>query len=255
MFPRDRYAPPSGHRKPDLPSPRLVVPRPRARRGAALSLAIHGGIIVALLWGGREVFGGAGDGPGPRGGGGGGGRAALHLFLLSGAGAPQAVPVPPVPQVSVARMPLPDPVKLELPRVETPVPPPPSSQAAVPGTGAGTTGGPGAGPGSGGGKGAGTGTGVGNDSGPGTGGNGSYAPQPFLVTWPLPPTCLPRGQYSLHFWVTESGAIDKVEIEPKVKDGDCARDLDKRAHDFKFLPAKTRSGIPVASTYTAQLTR
>jgi len=252
VFPRDRYAPPSGRRTPDLPSPRLVVPRQRARRGAALSLAIHGGIIVALLWGGREVFGGAGDGPGPRGGGGGGGRSAVHLFLLSGAGAPRAVPVPPVPQVAVTKIPLPAAAKLELPRVE---PPAPAVQtAAAPGTGSGTTGGPGAGPGSGGGKGAGAGTGVGNDSGPGSGGDGSYIPLPFLVSWPLPPTCIPRGSYTLRFWVAETGAVTRVTIDPRVKDESCEQDFERRARDYTFQPARTRSGVPVASTYSAQIT-
>ncbi|HWZ27461.1 MAG TPA: hypothetical protein VNX15_02810, partial [Gemmatimonadales bacterium] len=212
MFPPDRYAPPSGHRKPDLPSPQLVVPRLRMSRGAAIVIGVHVLIIALLLWRSAALLAGAGDGAGPRGGGGGGGRQALHTLLLSGASVPQTVAVPAVPQVTMTKIPLPDPVKLDLPKLQ---PPPLATQvAAVAGTGNGTTGGPGEGPGSGGGKGQGTGTGVGNDSGPGRGGD--FAPMPYLLTWPLPPTCLPHGRYTLHFWVTESGSISKVAIEPQV---------------------------------------
>jgi len=252
VIPRDRYAPPSGHRKPDLPSPRLVVPRQRARRGAAIAVAIHAGIILALLWGGREIFGGAGDGPGPRGGGGGGGQAALHLFLLSGAGAPQAVPLPPVPQVAVSKIPLPDPVKLDLPKV----PPPPTPAApttAPPGTGNGTTGGPGEGPGTGGGKGAGTGTGVGNDSGPGHGGGPRIliASPKFTI---LPPPCF-RGHLIAVVSVSVEGRVTDVDLQPPPKDAECRETMLRELKANLFYPAKTLEGVPVTSVVSLQISR
>ena len=74
---------------------------------------------------------------------------------------------------------------------------------------------------------------------------------PYVVVWPLAPTCLPRGRYTIHFWITETGAISKVATEPRIKNGECQREFEQRAYEYKFLPAKTRSGIPVAVQYDA----
>ena len=223
-------------------------------RTGAIVIAVHILVFALLFWKSAELLAGSGDGPGPRGGGGGGGRQALHMFLLSGVTAPQAVAVPQAPQVTT-HLALPVPAKLDLPKLQ-PAPQPVETQVAVaPGTGNGTTGGPGEGPGSGGGKGAGVGPGVGNDSGPGSGGNGTDPLMPVVQLWPMPPACLPRGRYTIHFWITETGSISKVVTEPRVKNSDCQHEFEQRSRDYKFLPARNRSGIPVAIQYDAVVSK
>lgn len=252
MFQRDRYAPPSGHQKPDLPSPQLVVPRLRMGRTGAIVIAVHVLIFALLFWKSAALLAGSGDGPGPRGGGGGGGRQAVHLFLLSGVSAPQAVAVPPAPQV-ITHLPLPVPVKLDLPKLQ-PAPQPVETQVATaPGTGNGTTGGPGEGPGSGGGKGAGVGPGVGNDSGPGHGG-GPH----ILIASPkltiLPPPCF-HGRTVAMIAVSEGGEVTDVRLEPPPKDAGCRETLVRQLKSNQFYPAKTLEGVPVASVVPFTISR
>jgi len=250
VFTSDPYAPPSGHQKPDLPSPQLVVPRLRMGRPGAVVIAIHVVVIALLFWKSAQLLSGSGDGPGPRGGGGGGGRQALHMFLLAGAGTPQTIPVFPAPTVAV-KLPLPDPVKLDLPKVQ---PPPAETQVAVaPGTGNGTTGGPGEGPGTGGGKGAGTGTGVGNDSGQGHGGG----PR-ILIASPkltiLPPPCF-HGHVVAMVSVSADGQVTDVELQPPPKDAGCRETLVRQLKANQFYPAKTLEGVPITSVVPLQISR
>ncbi|HEY6783718.1 MAG TPA: hypothetical protein VI159_02145 [Gemmatimonadales bacterium] len=252
MFQRDRYAPPSGHRKPDLPSPQLVVPRLRMGRTGAIVIAVHVLVLALLFWKSAELLAGSGDGPGPRGGGGGGGRQALHMFLLSGVSAPQAVAVPPAPQFTT-HLPLPVPVKLDLPKLQ-PAPQPVETQVAVaPGTGNGTTGGPGEGPGSGGGKGAGVGPGVGNDSGPGSGGNGSYIfpASPKLML--LAPECF-KGRTEARFSIDADGRVTEVALQPPPKDAECRAVMLKRFRENLFTPAM-QHGVPVSSVFSITFAR
>lgn len=250
MFKSDRYAPPSGHRKPELPSPQLVVPRLRMGRPGAVVIAIHVIVIALLFWKSAELLAGSGDGLGPRGGGGGGGRQALHMFLLSGAGTPQAVPVPVVPQVSV-KIPLPQTEKLDLPKLQ---PPPVETQVATaPGTGNGATGGPGEGPGSGGGKGAGTGTGAGNDSGPGHGGGPHILMASPKLTI-LPPPCF-HGRTVAMISVSDVGEVTDVQLEPPPKDASCRETLVRQLKANQFYPAKTLEGVPVTSVVPFTISR
>jgi hypothetical protein len=250
VFPRDRYAPPSGPRSPEFPL--LVIPRLRMSRGAAIVVGVHVLIILLLLWRSADLLAGAGDGPGPRGGGGGGGRQALHTFLLTGAGLPQAVPIPPLPQFAMTKMPLPDPVKLDLPKVQ-PAPPVVTQVAAAPGTGNGTAGGPGEGPGTGGGKGEGTGTGVGNDSGPGHGGGPNILMASPKVTI-LPPACF-RGHVVALFSVSADGQVTDVQLDPPPKDAGCRETMLKQLRTNQFYPAKTREGVPVTSVFPLKFSR
>src|SRR3990170_4661860 len=63
-----------------------------------LSAALHSGVLVVLLWGGRqlvEVRGRPGEGPGLGGGGGGGGNRMFAVFTAPAA----AMPAPPPPPV------------------------------------------------------------------------------------------------------------------------------------------------------------
>src|SRR3989304_4744721 len=147
-------------------------------RELLLSAALHLGVLVALVWGGRhlaEVSGRPGEGPGRGGGGGGGGNRIFAVFTASAA----AMPAPPPPPPAAPPPPPPPPLVMpsqlsmqipvtRLPEVDQPAAPSVSdllrqTQGAGPGQGegSGTGGGPGSGSGTGGGVGPGGGGGVG----------------------------------------------------------------------------------------------
>src|SRR2546425_452628 len=111
----------------------------------------------------------------------------------------------------------------------------------------------GKGPGPGGGQG--TGTGPGSEVGPGTGGEGSYILRADLKGLIVPPDCAPRGRYQLRFWVAADGRVTDVEIDPLPKDPSCRGDFVGRMKAYRFAPARTRDGQPVASIYPVQITR
>jgi len=205
----------------------------------------HGVLIVGLLWRGAALFAGGGKGPGPSGGG--GGRPAVQFFALPALSAPQQFDVPAPPAVAVADIPLPDPAAIKLPSIDVPKFPPPPPGAATAAQRAGT------GPGTGGGQG--TGTGPGSEVGPGTGGEGSYILRADLKGLIVPPDCAPRGRYQLRFWVAADGRVTDVEIDPLPKDPSCRGDFVGRMKAYRFAPARTRDGQPVASIYPVQITR
>lgn len=212
-----------------------------------LAFLAHLAIIIAVVWRGEELLRSAGRWKGPAGGGGGGGRPAVTFFTIPAGSAPLAVDIPAAPRVLPTAIPLPDPIKLDLPQFRLK----PDVQAAVPaGTTPGTSGGPGSGPGSGGGQGSGTGPGVGAATGPGTGGEGGYT----LLCSPrwtiLPPNNVPassKGKVEhLKFWVSVDGTVSKVEVDPPIADDAFRRDFLDRLRQYKFNPATTREGEPVA---------
>jgi hypothetical protein len=237
---------------PDTSSPpRLFtaygLPLPRRRQGpaATVSLVVHVAIAAAVLWRGAELFGPGAAGAGP--GGGGGGRPAVSWFTLPTPSTPLAFDVPPPPPASAVIIPataLPDPVKFDVPLLQMAPPllsasaPPPSS---LPGTGAGAGGGPGTG----------TGTGPGAAAGPGSGGDGGYIP---AVAWGgvSVPECA-RGDFQVRFWVEVDGRASRVEVDPSPKDARCRREMLAQLRAYKFRPAMTRDGRPVASVYQIRL--
>lgn len=232
------------------------LPLPRRRQGpaAALSLLAHVAIAVLVLWRGAAFVQGGGGGTGPRGGGGGGGRPAVSWFTLPPTSAPQAFDIPAPPAVTVPIFALPDPVKIDVPppleAIAPPIAPPPPPPA-VAGSGTGTTGGPGQGPGSGGGQGTGTGPGSGSDAGPGSGGEAGYIPaDPRGIT----PIFCSRGQSVLRFWVEADGRVSRVQVNPPPADAGCHREMMAQMKGFKFRPAMTRDGRPVASVFEIRLT-
>jgi periplasmic protein TonB len=247
-----RPAPPPPTAPPHPPAPPLRLPRERRRPGGTVaSVLLHGTLLLALVWRGAQLLGG-GEGAGPRGGGGGGGGPAVHYFTLP---SPAAAPTPDVPapeRVAASEFPVPDPAAITLPPLETP--PVALPAAAAPATGAGTGAGPGSGPGTGGGQGSGTGPGTGSGEGPGTGGDGGYIFRAEPITWPLPPLCA-RGQFTLIFAVEADGRVSRVRAEPLPKDESCRAQFLDRMKDYKFRPARTRSGLAVASVDTVHIQR
>jgi periplasmic protein TonB len=229
------------------PPPALRLPTQRWRHGAAallVSLA-HGALVALLFWRGAALLAGGGNGPGPRGGGGGESRPAVRFFALPAFSAPQAFDVPPPPTIVVSEIPMPDPATISLPPVDIP-------NLAVAATAASSVG---TGPGSGGGQGTGTGPGTGSDVGPGSGGVGSYIFPADLKGLIVPPDCAPRGRYQLRFWVAADGRVADVAIDPLPKDPSCRGDFVRRMKAYKFAPARTRDGQPVASIYPVSFTK
>lgn len=217
----------------------------RESAGAAIATVVHVAIALLMFWKGAEaLLELGGGGAGPRGGGGGGGRPAATIFTLPASAAPRTVDVAAPPAVIVDQLPMPtvkveDLAHIEVPRQDIAV--------TVPiGTGNGTTGGPGQGPGTGGGTGTGTGTGTGSDEGPGTGGGGGDIFGASLLGFNLPATCF-RGHMIARFWVAADGRVTRVEMLPPPRDGSCRRDMAERLMIYKFRPATTRDGQPVAS--------
>jgi hypothetical protein len=235
--------------RPVFDSYELPLPRRREGRAAALSFVAHLTIAILVLWRGAALFEAGGGGSGPRGGGGGGGRPAVSWFALPAVSTPEAHDMPPPPAVTVPTeaVAVPEPVKLDVPPPAFVITPP-----AVVGTGEGTTGGAGQGPGTGGGQGSGTGTGVGSDTGPGTGGDANAIRPADVIGMIIPPDCA-RGSITARFWVAASGTVSRVEVDPLPKKADCRDELLTKLRAYKFRPARTPDGVPVASVYQIQL--
>ncbi len=224
---------------------------PRAPRrwgpGALVALIAHVLVIGAVIWERTVYLQGAGRGAGPVGGGGGGGGERMNYVALPAAAetrvaeAPKPVPVEtPVPVAEPIK--IPDP-KMDLePMSITPI------AVVITGVGTGTGGGPGQESGSGGGTGTGSDTGEGAHEGPGTGGDGGDFQPAKLRSLILVPDCV-RGRVTVTFSVSAEGKVAGIDIEPQPKDAGCRRELVTRMRSYKFSPAKTRDGQPVASKF------
>jgi len=214
-----------------------------------VSLALHIAVVLLILapWG-SELYRvlSAGHQALTAGGGGGGGNREAYISLPASAPRP-AAPVAPVttaPPV-VEQAPTPEPVQ-PVP-VDTPV----TQASAGPGNGevgdsAGGTG-PGAGGGTGGGIGPGTGTGTGPGEGGGAGGVGRG---PLQKRWVIPPENSPkelRGKaIRVTFWVDAAGKVQKVDLDPEIRDRGYAKKFLEAMMNYEFRPAQGPDGLPVA---------
>jgi hypothetical protein len=173
----------------------------------------------------------------------------MSWFALPTPSTPQQADVPAAPEVTLPTLAvtplIPEAANIVMPTIA--ITPP----AAV-GTGLGTSGGPGQGPGTGGGRGAGTGTGTGVDSGSGSGGEGDYIHPADVQGLIIPPDCA-RGNILARFWVEADGHVSRVDVDPLPKDAGCRRELITQLKAYKFRPARTRAGAPVASVFQIRL--
>lgn len=243
------------------PAPlRLELPGPRRRPtwSFALALALHLALLAFLVsdlgraaWA-RVLAPGAVVAP-ERGGGGGGGGGREHsvaYISLPAQPAPRPVVPPKTPVVS-----RPEPAKPVLPPVAPPAvettrvavaPADSVSSGAAPGNG------PGAGPGAGGGEGGGRGGGVGTGTGPGTGGEGGRgtAPEPRQLV--LPPADYPKDmrgrRVDVTFFVAADGRVERIAVDPEIRDGGFARKFEEAMRNYRFRPARSPEGTPVPGT-------
>jgi hypothetical protein len=186
------------------------------------------------------------------GGGGGGGYIALPEMPRAMVPVPKARPAPPAEPA----------VPVEVPRTVAPPPdsPPVAPVAAAP-SAAPSGGDAGAGPGTGGGVGGGAGTGVGPGTGAGagpgtggggTGGSGRKAESRRLILPPMEsaPRDL-RGQpLAVTFWVSATGKVLRLEVQPEIRDKGYARKFAEAMRGYEFRPARGPDGSPMADTVT-----
>lgn len=218
-----------------IPAGRLRFERRLWGPQAWLSLVGHALLVVALVWRGQALLEAGGGGSGPRGGG--GGEREVHFLTLPAAPPMVAVELPPPPRVALSDIPPLEPIPLEVARLAVSLP-----SGVVRPSAAG-------GPGSGGGTGGGAGAGAGTASGPGTGGEAGYIfpPNPRGVI--VPPERVPksaRGRtYRATFWVGADGRVQRVEVNPEIRDAEYRQALYERLLDFSFYPARNRAGLAV----------
>ena len=187
--------------------------------------------------------------------GGGGGDGARYISLpayptLRRAPAPSVAPlaVPP----AVISSPVPEPAQLPLtdsvaPAVQPVVSPMSSVGAAKAG--------PGEGGGTGGGAGVGIGPGVGGGTGPGTGGGEGgrgKGPEPrqFVIPPENAPTDLRGQELKITFWVAADGRVERVEIDPPIRDRGYAKKFLEAMRNYRFRPARSPEGAAIAGSTT-----
>lgn len=235
----------------DLPGPRRRVD------GLIISLALHALIIALIIWGPlKHVVRVPPPGtPGllaGGGGGGGGGAREVRYISVPALRLPSATPpaVPPVVPPVAAEVPSP-PVEAVVRADSAPVTAAPAGGLA-PGVG------PGAGGGTGGGVGGGVGPGTGAGVGPGTGGGGEGGPAGRAPEWTYgtfaldgsTPKELRGAELRVTWYLHETGKIARMEVDPPIKDRDFAKRFLERAGSFRFRPARSPDGTPVAGVIT-----
>ena len=168
----------------------------------------------------------------------------MRYFSVPRAATPAAVTVPVPPPVPV---PQPEVKPLEIARIQITPQQVPLVAPVLTGEGTGSAG-------SGGGAGGGTGTGVGTHAGPGTGGDGGYIVAPKVIGLIVPPDCA-RGQFAVSFSIDTRGRVDRVDVDPLPTDGGCRREFMARMREYRFEPARTAEGRPVAGVTRIDITR
>ncbi len=231
--------------------------------GTATSVAVHGALVLVIVFGGRvgnELFF-PGGGPGPAGGGGGGGGSRVSYveippFFMAAAPTREA----PTNERTI-ELPIPKPqlkeIEKEAPKVKIAQPTGPVVVAPRIGAGEGTGGGPGKGTGSGGGTGTGQGTGTGSGEGPGTGGEGGagYPPQSRqMLLPPDAPESVKGQEFQVRFWIDERGKVTKVDVEPRIRDSGYRKKFMEKMSQYTFHPARLPDGTAVASHYDVVIT-
>jgi len=219
------------------------LPPRRLGPGAIVAIVAHILVIVAVLWERSSYLQSTLGDRGPRGGGGTG--EAARFVALPPAAAQAAVSTPPLVAPVAAAQPIVEP--FEIPRIAINPQPVTIVGPVVGSSGAGS-------PGSGGGAGGGTGPGVGTSVGPGTGGDGGYIVPPEVVGLIVPPDCA-RGQFAVRFSIDVQGRVARVDVEPPPKDAGCRREFLSRMREYKFKPARTVEGRPVAGVTKIDIIR
>jgi len=252
----DRIFPAGRWRHVQTPGAYLPKTGKKFTGGAAVSLALHGLLLLVIIWSGIRAahqLMGTGPGMGPAGGGGGGtGSTITYVDIPAYVTSSNKVRAPdPVDDGVTFSMVQPRVREIERPirteRFTRPMAP------VMPSTWRGRDGGVsndgGVGPGAGGGAGSGLGTGIGSHTGPGTGGGRGavYAPEPRSVVYPVEevPSSIKGMELVIHFWVDSRGRVTKVEVDPQIGDKTYHDKLLASLSRWIFYPARTAEGSPI----------
>ena len=266
--PRPNPRPSSSARQPRAGPPiGLGIPKARRSPGSAVTaFLVHLLILFALIRLTNPDYDfqdSSGDPSDVRKGGGGGGGGRVQSIALPALAAAVVPPRPPTPPPVVP----PPPVPVPVPEVKPPETPPTpvlvdsartgATQPSGAGTGTGTGSGSGSGTGTGSGTGSGNGSGNGSGTGPGSGGTGgARPPEPRQLI--LPPSEIPsnlRGvTISVTFMVDPQGRVDAVRFSPEPDNRGFAKKLDEVMRSYRFRPARSPDGLPVAGMVVVQLT-
>jgi hypothetical protein len=234
--------------------PTFIPQRPRrSYGGGALSVFLHGLLIFAIVSPWLRRYYTLSDNPSGLPGMGGGGGSGGEQYIALAALRPAAKPAPPPVETQVPKPVVQPPVE-----VPTEIPPPEPKPDTLPSTpvtptegATGTDGGgaAGTGGGSGGGVGGGQGPGTGSGAGPGTGGSlrGRPPEQRQMVIPPMTgtPRDLRGDTVVVRFFVSSSGAVDRIETTPLLPSGRFRQDFYELMLDYKFRPARDSLGLPV----------
>jgi hypothetical protein len=243
-------------RPPAAPTFALSRPARASRPGGALaSLLFHVAIILLLAYPATQFLKVRDPGDNPYsqsggGGGGGGGSDALAYISLPATRPPPPVEEPFVTPVETPQVPVaPEPAPVDTVDHSTVAQ---VDSAAQAGDGLQGAPSPGSGGGTGGGNGPGDGPGTGPGSGPGNGGSGgATAPQikQFILTPPDPPRGLKGQTITVTFSVRADGRVDHVEFQPEIQNRDYANKFRESLLGFRFVPALSAAGVPIAGEY------
>jgi len=231
-----------------LPAPpTLQLPRTaRSFQGSvAVSAAAHLAIIAVLVWETSRPPAsppaGAPGAPGTS-----GGRRVDYLALppyRAPAAADQTQPRRP-PPTPVLRAEIQDVAPVTSVADVVPV-------AALPGTLQGA-----AGAGAGGGIGTTAGPGTGSGAGPGGGEGAVFPPRAqYSILPPLPKPASVRGKsFRVHFWVSPSGRVTRVDVSPQIPDADYRKRFVQLMYEYTFTPAMRPDGVPVVGETVITIT-
>lgn len=111
----------------------------------------------------------------------------------------------------------------------------------------------------GGGVGTGSAPGAGGVPGTGSGAAGAglvFPPQArFSILPPLPSPAAVRGKsYRVRFWVSATGRVTKVEVNPPIPDAEYRKQFIQLMSQYTFTPAMRPDGTPVAGETTVTIT-
>jgi len=233
-----------------LPAPPTFrLPRTaRSFQGSvAVSAAVHLAVIAVLVWEtSRPPASPPAGQPGAPGTG--GGQRVDYLAL-------PAYRAPAAPDQTQPRRPPPAPVlRAEIRDVGAvtsvadvvPVTTLPGALSGAAGTGAGR----------GGSIGGAVGTGTGSGAGPGGGEGAVFPPQAqYSILPPLPKPASVRGKrFRVHFWVSATGRVTKVDVSPEIPDADYRKRFVQLMYEYTFTPAMRPDGVAVAGEMVITIT-
>jgi hypothetical protein len=74
-----------------------------------------------------------------------------------------------------------------------------------------------------------------------------------IIPPPDPPKELRGVDLRLTFWIDAAGKVERVEVQPRIRDRKFAEKLKETMLHYRFRPAVGPDGTPIAATYSHTL--